>query len=164
MPLLLSIDPTISREPTEPQETYQLSVQHLKRHSACYYAIEMPSTPQSIPAISFLDLPREIRQKILKQTFNLQLESTPRQPTPLYSEECMNSRWNPIKEMRSVEDWMKVKNRIGKWRDNLASVDALVEEDMQWVANEWYEELSDVFEMLKFENLRTNSSTRPNTS
>lgn len=80
------------------------------------------SSLASIPS-SFLDLPREIRQKILKQTFNPQIESGPR-PTPqvlLYPEECMNSHWNPIKvpdraekltaEMRCVEDWVETSNR-----------------------------------------------------
>lgn len=66
----------------------------------------------------------------------------------------------PTAEMRCVEDWMKEKTRIGKWHDNLVSVDALVEEDMQWVAHEWYEELSDLFGMLRFENLGKNLSRR----
>jgi hypothetical protein len=60
--------------------------------------------------------------------------------------------------MRCVEDWVKEKQRIGKWYENLVSVDAVVGEDMHWVADEWYEELSDLFGMLKFENLGKNTA------
>ncbi|KAE9962680.1 hypothetical protein BLS_010128 [Venturia inaequalis] len=134
--------------------------------------MSQPST--SIP-ISFLDLPREIRQKILKQTFNPELDVrlSPKSQ-PLYPEENMNCRWNSIRvpghtekqaaEMRCVEDWMREKTRIGKWHENLVSVDVLVEEDMHWVANEWYEELSDLFGMLSFENLGKNLSRRSSRS
>lgn len=59
---------------------------------------------------------------------------------------------------------MREKTRIGKWHENLVSVDVLVEEDMHWVANEWYEELSDLFGMLSFENLGKNLSRRSSRS
>lgn len=134
----------------------------------------MSQTSESTP-ISFLDLPREIRQKILKQTLNPQSESK-RSPSlqPLYPEEYMNSRWHPVKEsgragkqsaeMCCVEDWMNEKMRIGKWHENLVGVDALIEEDMQLVANDWYEELSNLFGMLRFENVGKNLSRRSSRS
>jgi hypothetical protein len=81
----------------------------------------------------------------------------------LYPIEEMNSRWNPIKQydraeiliadMQCVEGWMKEKHRIRKWHENLVCVDTLVGEDMQYVADEWYTELSILFGMLRYEIL-----------
>jgi len=93
----------------------------------------------------------------------MKTSSRPVSQAILYPIEEMNSRWNPIKqydrakiltaEMQCVEDWVKEKHRIGKWHENLVGVDTLVGEDMQYVADEWYEELSILFGMLRYEIL-----------
>ncbi|KAE9984343.1 hypothetical protein EG328_008828 [Venturia inaequalis] len=97
---------------------------------------------------SFLDFPREIRQKILTETYKPQTAVSTSYVNHLSYLSRKAWRRELMAESRNVENWVKKKQRMEKWYLILVKVDPTVRDDMELVVEGWYEELSVVFQNL----------------
>lgn len=90
------------------------------------------------PSTTFLDLPRELRQQILSQSYPFTLIVKP-------SVDTNTSQLRTLTDNRNKKKCDQVKASLARWHDELSSVDPIVEDDVGWICQKWAEGVDRVY-------------------
>lgn len=90
------------------------------------------------PRTTFLDLPREIRQQILSQSYPFTLIVKP-------PAETNTSLLRNLTDNRNKKKCDEIKDSLARWHGDLSFVDPIVKDDVDWVYQKWIEGVDQVY-------------------
>lgn len=100
--------------------------------------LQSTTAPTQKPRTTFLDLPRELRQQILSQSYPFTLLVKPPVDTHI-------SQFRTMTDNRNKRKCDQIKASLTRWHDDLSSVDPIVENDLCWVYQKWVEGVDQVY-------------------
>ncbi|TID20961.1 hypothetical protein E6O75_ATG05726 [Venturia nashicola] len=100
--------------------------------------LQSTTEPTQRPRTTFLDLPRELRQEILLQSYPFTL--IVKGPIETYS-----SQLRTLADNRNKKRCDQIKASLARWHDELSSVDPVIENDASWVHQRWVEGVDQVY-------------------